>query len=179
MFFRFLGLVNISNLEIRRFYENQVYDCSAFLSGFGLHNCNQLSEDTGQLRNKLVGEWRNVSINVTINTVNNSDSSAVFAADESNWEQKLRMKPIRTFYKEDGAYISEYRDLNDSLFHKASGTWSVRGDSLILNQTQPNAKTYLSQVFIKDNLAEFTIRLDWDQDGKKDDMDFGVQRKQH
>jgi hypothetical protein len=149
-----------------------------FLMALSFVACSPQQTAQSNLREALIGEWRNVSIHVTINTANNSDSSAVFAADESNWEEKLRMKPIRTFYKEDGSYISEYRNLSDSLFHTASGTWSVRGDSLILNQTQPSAETYRSQVMIKDALAEFTIRLDWDQDGNEDDLYFGVQRKQ-
>jgi hypothetical protein len=149
-----------------------------FLMALSFVACSPQQTAQSNLRKALIGEWRNVSIHVTINTANNSDSSAVFAADESNWEEKLRMKPIRTFYKEDGSYISEYRNLSDSLFHTASGTWSVRGDSLILNQTQPSAETYRSQVMIKDALAEFTIRLDWDQDGNEDDLYFGVQRKQ-
>lgn len=150
----------------------------SILIGLGFIACSNRQMAQKSLRDTLLGEWRNVSINVTINTVDNSDSSSVFSADESNWEQKLRMKPIRTFYKEDGAYISEYRNLADSVFSSSTGTWKVLADTLLLNQQQPNAETYKSKVVIKDDLGEFTIRLDWDGDGSADDIYFGVQRKQ-
>ncbi|HEX9653019.1 MAG TPA: hypothetical protein VGA99_04865 [bacterium] len=141
-------------------------------------SCSPAQQNEETLRHAMIGEWRNVSIHVTTNSVNNSDSSAAFAADESNWEEKLRMKPIRTFYLEDGTYYSEYHNLSDSLFHKASGTWSVRSDTLILNQQQPDVETYKSKVVLKEDLGEFTILLDWDRDGTEDDLYFGVQRKQ-
>jgi len=151
---------------------------SCIFVGLTFMACSNRQMAQKNLRDEMLGEWRSVSINVTINTVDNSDSSSVFSADESNWEQKLRMKPIRTFYKEDGTYISEYRNLADSVFSKSSGTWIVRADTLTLNQAQPNPETYKSKVVIKDDLGEFTIRLDWDSDGSADDLYFGVQRKQ-
>jgi hypothetical protein len=147
------------------------------VTGLIAWHCERGSNTHVNLSSELLGEWRNVSIRVTMNTANNSDSTSVFMADESNWEQKLRMKPIRTFYKEDGTYYSEYRNLSDSLFHKASGTWTVHADTLILNQQAPNPEMYKSKVAIKDGLGEFTIQLDWDSDGNEDDLYFGVQRK--
>ncbi len=129
------------------------------------------------LREALVGEWRNVSIKVEINTVNSSDSSTVFKVNEENWVAKLGIKPIQTYFKEDGSYYSEYRTPSDSLVRRPSGTWTVDEDSLIVNQTRPEMVTYKCHTVVRKNLAEFTCLLDWDGDGKEDDLYFGVQRK--
>jgi hypothetical protein len=130
------------------------------------------------LRNDLVGEWRNVFLDVTMNTFQNGDSTRVTTCDSSNWEQMLHIKPIRTFFSKDGTYHSDYYSLNDSLLFSASGTWRVSHDTLIMDQLKPRPNVYKLQVSVADGLARFDGLLDFDEDGQKDDHYVGRQRKQ-
>lgn len=125
---------------------------------------------------QFIGEWRNVSMEIT--TALNTASSEVKTYSEADWEAQLKMKPIRTYYKADGTYYSEYRDLRDKIFNRPSGTWHVSQDSVYLNQAEPEKRNagYLV-TFNTDNSATFKAMLDWTQNGKKDDLYIGVQRK--
>jgi len=125
---------------------------------------------------QLYGEWRNLSMRVT--TAYNTSKSKVEEYSEENWEQELKIKPIRTYYKPDGQYFSEYRDLDDVVIGTTSGTWLVKQDSVYLNQTQPDTlnATYHVQFHDK-NIATFTAMLDWTRNGKTDDLYIGKQRR--
>lgn len=125
---------------------------------------------------QFFGEWRNVSMDIT--TALNTANSEVKKYSEADWEEQLKMKPIRTFYKTDGTYYSEYRDLRDKIFSTPSGTWRVVQDSVYLNQLKPDQRTAAYHVtFNEDNTATFKAMLDWTQNGKKDDLYVGVQRR--
>ncbi|WP_160143753.1 hypothetical protein [Chryseolinea soli] len=144
------------------------------LTLFVLSSCTS-KETKSTLADDLVGEWRNVYLNVTMPTVGSSDSSMTTVCDSSNWEAMLHIKPIHTFFNKDGTYRSEYYTLNDSLFRKSAGTWHVSNDTLIMNES--DGVTYKLRTTIKNNLAEFDGMLDFDADGKADDHYVGRQRK--
>jgi hypothetical protein len=127
------------------------------------------------LADDLVGEWRNVYLNVTMPTVGNSDSTATTVCDSTNWETMLHIKPIHTFFNKDGTYRSEYFTLSDSLFRKTAGTWSVSNDTLVMHES--NGAIYKLRTVVNKNLAEFDGVLDFDSDGKVDDHYVGRQRK--
>lgn len=137
--------------------------------------CCTSKENKSTLADDLVGEWRNVYLNVTMPTVGNSDSTATTVCDSSNWEAMLHIKPIHTFFNKDGTYRSEYYTLSDSLFQKTAGTWHFSNDTLIMNES--NGVTYKLRTTIKNHLAEFDGVLDFDEDGKADDHYVGRQRK--
>ncbi|HEY9116413.1 MAG TPA: hypothetical protein VIN11_01230, partial [Roseivirga sp.] len=80
---------------------------------------------------KLLGEWYNESLRVDIDALDGQTDS-VFLVPAGSWEQILQIKPILTTYKSDGTYESVYTRLDGSLLQKASGQWSMRGDSLYL-----------------------------------------------
>lgn len=129
-----------------------------------------------ELRKKMIGEWRSVSIEVRMHSAYNSDSWRVMTADENNWEQMTKIKPVRTFFKADGTYYAEYHNLKDSIVYNPSGEWSVQNDSLIVHQLKPKIATLGYHVTMKDHVGEFRSILDFDGDGKADDEFFGVSR---
>lgn len=125
---------------------------------------------------QFYGEWRNVSMEIT--TAYNTSSSKIESYKEENWERDLKIKPIRTYYKTDGTYMSEYRDLEGVVFSTTSGKWLVKQDSVYLNQTKPETRGAAYHVeFHDDNSATFSAMLDWTSNGKKDDLYIGKQQR--
>lgn len=144
-------------------------------------------EETKKLSHQLVGEWRNVSMKVEMPTVNNTDSTSTLEVTEANWEQLMQIRTIQTFFKADGTYNSIHTNLNDSIIYNPAGKWSVAADSIFMTDTFPQAGlTYNYKLSIREQnitgkkelRAEFWGVEDFDQDGKKDDRYYGVQRKQ-
>jgi len=125
---------------------------------------------------QFYGEWRNVSMEIT--TAYNTSSSKIESYKEENWEKDLKIKPIRTYYKTDGTYLSEYRDLEGVVFSTTSGKWLVKQDSVYLNQIKPETRVAAYYVeFHDDDTATFTALLDWTSNGKKDDLYIGKQER--
>ena len=44
------------------------------------------------MEKQLMGEWKSVSIKITMNTFSNRDSTKVFEVNESDWEQKMNIR---------------------------------------------------------------------------------------
>ena len=84
---------------------------------------------TNRLASELVGEWRNTYLKITMFTHRNSDSTHVMEVTSANWEEKLKTQPVRTFFRSNGTYNSEHRNLKDSIFYNPAGYWKVVGDS--------------------------------------------------
>ncbi|HVU55518.1 MAG TPA: hypothetical protein VHD83_10705 [Puia sp.] len=124
----------------------------------------------GPLAKALIGEWRNLYVRINI-------KDKVMEADSSNWEARLQIKPIRTHFQADGSYYSEYRNLQDSIVRRPSGTWTLKGDSLTMSQLQPEHMQMTFQLHIEKDVATFTGLIDFDGDGKADNLYFGRQRK--
>lgn len=127
------------------------------------------------LGTQLIGEWRNLYVRIRLNI--HGPGRRIIEADSVNWETRLRIKPIRTYFKADGSYYSEYRDLRDSILRVPSGTWVVRGDSIIITQLKPEKSIMKLKVSINKDKATFSGLLDFDGDGKNDDEYFGIQRR--
>lgn len=143
--------------------------CSIAISASGQQN---------NLSRQLTGEWRNESLKIKINSFNNTDSTITSEAKNvAEWETTLHIRPIRTFFRSDGTYYSEYRTLSDSLFRRPSGTWSIKGDSIIINELLPEKAVFKLHVSIDSDIATFRGLIDFDGDGKADDEYFGTQRK--
>lgn len=131
------------------------------------------------LKKALTGEWRNTYLKVTMNSFKGrADSVYILEADSSNWEDVLKLKPIRTFFKADGTYHSDHYAVSNALLFSASGKWTFSGDTLVMTQTRPNAAVFRLKTTIKDNTATFSGMLDFDEDGQRDDLYFGKQQKQ-
>lgn len=131
----------------------------------------------GSLDKQLIGEWNNLSIKIDINSRNNSDSNEVFAVEQPEWEQKLKIRPIRTFFRADSTWNAAHYNLEDSLVYDPSGTWWLEGDKLVMLQKLPSPDTTVYFLALENDTASFEALLDWDMDGKKDDNYYGRQVK--
>jgi hypothetical protein len=130
-------------------------------------------------REQITGQWRNVFLRLDMKSYKNSDSDHVFEVDEKNWESKMGMRPIRTYYWADGTYNLMHLDFKDSVFYNPAGKWSIRGDSIIMRDTFPEVgPTYRYKVAINGKMAEFWGIEDCDNDGKADDLYYATQRRQ-
>ena len=141
--------------------------------------CYSTRQQESKLQQSLTGEWRNTYLKVIMNSFKNSDTPRILEVNEANWEEKLKGKTIRTFYKQDGTYNSEHRNLKDSIVYNPAGRWMVSGDSLYMTDTFPKRGiTYRYKFKITADIAEFWGIEDFDQDGREDDGYYGRQRKQ-
>ena len=128
------------------------------------------------LTKQLIGEWRNVYLKIKLNI--NDPKPVVMEADSSNWETRLKIQPIRTHFKADGSYYSEYRNLKDSLVRVSSGTWMViAADTLVMNEIKPEKSVLKLHLAINNQHATFSGMIDFNGDGKKDDDYYGMQKK--
>ena len=152
--------------------------CFVLMASFFACNFSKPTESSPQvsLSKSIQGKWSNIDLTVIIQTQNNEDTSVTYKVEPGEWEQILQIRPILTEYYEDGSYRSEYRNLNDSLIRVAQGYWEMVGDSLQLMEEQVATRYYLR---ILGDTATFTGYLDWDQDGKRDDLYQGRQLRQH
>ncbi|HEY6504695.1 MAG TPA: hypothetical protein VIZ28_12020 [Chitinophagaceae bacterium] len=141
------------------------------------NSANQKEEVTASVVEQLTGEWNNLSIRVEINSKNNADSNEVFEVGRPQWEEKLKIKPIRTFFRADSTWNSAHYNLKDSLVYDPSGKWWIERDKLTMLQLLPSSDTTVYDFTLKNGIASFKCMLDWDMDGEKDDQYFGIQRK--
>ena len=122
----------------------------------------------------LIGSWSNIDLEVLVNQRDPVDSVYTFEVLEGDWEQTLNIKPIVTEFRRDGSYRSEYRSLQDSVIREAEGFWKMDRDTLILIE-DGTATSYHME--LSDGKVTFRGWLDWDQDGKQDDLYSGRQKK--
>ena len=132
---------------------------------------------SGSAKDQLIGEWNNFSIKVGINSRNNTDTNEVFEVGRPQWEDKLKIKPIRTFFRADSTWNSAHYNLKDSLIYDPSGRWWIQEDKLTMLQLLPSPDTTVYSFSIKNDTASFECVIDWDMDGKKDDEYSGKQIK--
>lgn len=154
--------------------------CSGILLWVGCSK-NFITPATGTSRpvdTRLFGEWRNESLHVEHQTYRGKDLNYVLDVPAGQWEEKMKIQPIRTNFRPDGNYTSEYRTLSDSLFLRREGTWTATGKRLTMRERFPDKKEYVNEYTIDGNRATFKSTLDFDGDGKSDDQYSGVQRKQ-
>lgn len=126
---------------------------------------------------QLIGEWNNLSIKIDIHSKNNSDSNEVFEVNRPEWEERLKIKPIRSFFREDSTWNSAHYNLKDSLVYNPSGKWWIENEKLVMLQQKPSPDTTQYSFVINKDTATFECMLDWDMDGKKDDFYSGKQIK--
>ncbi|NUO01643.1 MAG: hypothetical protein HUU01_13635 [Saprospiraceae bacterium] len=152
--------------------------CGLFLLAACSGNIILVPGSSKPLDKRFIGEWRNESMRVECATFRGSDTTFVLDVPAGQWEARMRMQPIRTTYKADGSYVSEYRTLSDSVSLRREGRWTANGKRLILNETQPDKREYVNEYTISGKRASFSSTLDFDGDGRNDDQYQGVQRKQ-
>ena len=125
----------------------------------------------------LIGEWNNIYLKIDTYSKKNTDSTETLEVTAAEWNDKLKIKPIRSFFRADSTWNSAHYDLKDSLFYDPSGKWWVNGDKLTMLQLKPSVDTTVYTLSIKKDTATFEAMIDWDGDGKKDDRYYGRQIK--
>lgn len=124
----------------------------------------------------LVGEWRNLTLKVELDKKQGRPSS-IFEVNENTWEEQLQIRPIRTYFRNDGTFNSEHFNLQDSLVLNPSGSWTATDGEVTMMTTQPFSDTTTCTYTIKGNVVTFGCWVDWDEDGEKDDWYLGTQQK--
>jgi hypothetical protein len=146
-----------------------------------IFSCNNSEEKAREKKTveatKLIGEWNNLSMRVEINSKNNLDSNEVLTVERHEWESRLKIKPIRTFFRVDSTWNSAHYNLEDSLVYNPSGKWWLLGDSIVMAQSFPSPDTTLYLLKLEGDTAIFDAYLDWDMDSKRDDRYLGRQLK--
>jgi hypothetical protein len=127
------------------------------------------------LRQQMIGEWRNVYVKITIHHANKP--AMTMEADSSNWEAKLGIQPIRTHFKEDGTYYSDYLNAKDSVVRHPTGIWIIKGDSITMTQLSPDKGVYTFRLKIENNHALFSGLIDFDGEGIANDEYWGIQKR--
>ena len=132
-----------------------------------------------EMEKQMLGEWRSLDLRLEMNTYQNKEGSKIFDVKEGEWETKMNIRPIVTYYKENGIYISEHRNLRDSLVFRPAGKWKIIGSELQLQDTFPElGPVYIYTLTIQNNIAELKGVEDSDGDQQADDNYFGrLQRK--
>ena len=121
-------------------------------------------------REQIIGKWTNISLLVTMKKLDGQDS--ILEANEHNWEQVLKIKPIISTFDEEGSFASEYSNLKGEIIREVQGKWDVRNDSLIIWTDGVETAYHFT---IKGNRVKFRSQLDWDGDGESDDYYDAIQ----
>ncbi|UII25262.1 hypothetical protein LVD15_18385 [Fulvivirga maritima] len=128
--------------------------------------------DTFDLHEAMLGEWRNESLEVT---VEGPERDSIIKVPVGKWEEVFQIKPVRTTFNSDSTFTSEYRSLEDSGIMVNNGVWYIEDDSLVyINR----GKKFKYQVELEGDEAIFKGYVDWDDDGEVDDFYNGKQKKQ-
>lgn len=153
----------------------------AMITAILLAACNNDTEKTPEKEpsaaSQFVGEWNNLYMKVDIVSKNNSDTNDVLEVDRSQWEEKLKIKPIRTHLRADSTWNSAHYNLSDSLVYNPAGKWWIEGDKIVFLQNFPGPDTTKYSFVLKGDTVSFETMLDWDVDGKRDDKYYGTQIK--
>jgi hypothetical protein len=151
-----------------------------FYCVFALMSCNETMDVqiNQELSANLVGEWRSAKVKIIMPSYKNTDSLKTFEVNESNWEARFKIQPIRTFFKLDGSYNSLHLNLKDSIILNPAGKWMVVGDSLHMMDTFPQrGLVYKYKLKLMGNTLELFGQEDCDNDGKVDDSYYGKQKR--
>lgn len=127
------------------------------------------------IENEIVGKWKNGTVDVDLSTYNNTDTSFHISVNESNWKIVMNINPIITSIREDGSFVTEYRDTLNNVFHTNRGIWYIDGDSLFLEDEK--GKLFPYKILLKGNEMEMETMVDYDEDGKKDDFYIGSYKR--
>ncbi len=128
------------------------------------------------LSSVLLGEWRNLSMEVNIKSFNQGTGDTIVVVAEGDWENTLKIQPIRTTFQDNGVYRSAYWSLADTLLMEKVGKWSVSGGDSLEMIEDGVSTMYFTE--IDGDRVIFSATLDWDGDGELDDHYSGTQQKQ-
>jgi hypothetical protein len=128
--------------------------------------CGEYSDAQLNLKQTLPGMWITSRIEVTINSLNGTDTTIVEKVEENTWRNRFFVHPPEYYFGSDNKYRRVHRSLADTLISNARGLWNTFGDTLML--IEPDA-TYQYVVSKENEQIIFKTMVDWDGDGQTDD----------
>jgi hypothetical protein len=128
-------------------------------------------------KTSLVGMWQMNSLVVDFDTIHNSEMSAVLSIDKDSWNEKLKLQPIQTLFSPNKTYISAYCTDEGKIIRFTTGRWEVEKNQLKIHQLFPSDKQMNYRIDLSDGCAQLRSKLDFDGDGKSDDLFFCEMKK--
>jgi hypothetical protein len=127
--------------------------------------------------NSLVGMWKSDAVVVGIDTIHNSPTSVILEVTRDEWSEKLNMQPVQTIFNPNKTYVSAYTTTDGKVIRVTAGKWDVGKNQLNIHQLFPSDKQMNYRIDFSDGFAELRSRLDFDGDGKKDDLFYCQMKK--
>lgn len=117
----------------------------------------------------ILGTWSNLSMRITY-----LDLDSLYEVPEGKWEEMLEIQPIKTTYRSDSTYQSEYFKLDGKPLFTSVGKWYLQDDSIYL-ESQGVITAY--KFTRENNVGRFVGILDWNEDGKSNELYDGRQKR--
>ena len=121
--------------------------------------------------------WQMNSLVVGIDTIQNSETSCVLQIGKEDWNEKLKLQPIQTLFSPNKTYISAYCTDEGKIIRFTTGRWEMEKNQLKIHQLFPIEKQMNYRIDLSDGSAQLRSHLDFDGDGKTDDMFYCEMKK--
>ncbi len=131
----------------------------------------------GDLKCSIVGMWESDALVVGIDTVHNSQTSVVLSVTSDEWKKKLKIQPVQTIFNPNKTYISAYTSIDGQLIKFTAGRWDVEKNNLSIHQLFPSDREMNYRIDLTCGAAELRSTLDFDGDGKDDDLYYCQMKK--
>ncbi|MEO0474269.1 MAG: YciI family protein [Bacteroidota bacterium] len=125
----------------------------------------------------VAGLWVSRSVHVIIDTKDGGMESDTIIAEEADYPTVLGIYGSQGIYNLDSSVTSYYMGPNDSILGEVPGRWYMKGDSMIMTSGNENRAREAYRVQIDGDKATFTGWVDWDTDGKADDLFSGSSQR--
>ena len=129
------------------------------------------------LKCSLIGVWESDALVVGIDTIHNSETSVVLSISPDEWATKLKLQPIQTIFNPNKTYVSAYTSIDGKLLKVTAGKWDVEKNHLSIHQLFPDDKEMNYRIDLTAGTAELRSKLDFDGDGKDDDLYYCQMKK--
>ncbi len=152
-----------------------IYILSSFLAVI-LFSCNNMNKDGDNilagntLAKQMTGQWHTIGLHVEAKSWNNTDKDSIFDIPSTEFNFKLGFNKNIGTYKLDGSFEETYYSYSDSLLMRVTGNWDAKGDTVYVQQMSPSINENHYYFELKGDTGYFKTYLDWDKDGKKDDL---------
>jgi len=124
----------------------------------------------GYQQDDIVGTWRTQEIEVTLVTHRDSKRDSTYQLEPPRTGAGRQLQPPLTFIQADGSYRDEIRDDLGEVVKENKGFWHLTGDTLIMRMEAQQGAEMRFHVLKNGNKLRLTNQVDWDADGKKDDL---------
>lgn len=138
--------------------------------------CQSMDEDganilTGNsLAQQMTGEWSAAVLHVEAKSWKGTDIDSTFTITQAEFNETFGFDKNKGVYQLDGTFEEFFISAVDTVLSKVSGNWDAKGDTVYVQQMNPNISENHYHFELKGDTGYFKGYLDWDRDGKKDDF---------